>query len=331
MIRVISDFLAYPQQVLSHWIEHWISVVSEGLDGSHHVATHVSHVRGAARTPQISGAPLKFVGYSSDSGESDATERSDRPVSISAEIQRTTLIITPGQLLSGTLRVPYREGDDESLLRSYLVFVREMRGQRHARSVTLRSADIATIADHLDTSDDLVLGKLLDLMGVTRAQRKLLLAMLAAGALTIVATGSIPVAAISDIGTVDLQPLVERSAPEVDAPRVEPLVSSDSSTVTLEVEAPPVPATSAALSGPDSAREFDVAIGRAIDGSTVAVIAPPLPPSDNDIAIGTADDGSTVAVIAPPLPPSDAAFGVDDEGFDVGVGSALPPPVDPAG
>ena len=206
-----------------------------------------------------------------------------------------------------------------------------MRGQRHARSVTLRSADIATIADHLDTSDDLVLGKLLDLMGVTRAQRKLLLAMLAAGALTIVATGSIPVAAISDIGTVDLQPLVERSAPEVDAPRVEPLVSSDSSTVTLEVEVPPVPATSAALSGPDSAREFDVAIGRAIDGSTVAVIAPPLPPSDNDIAIGTADDGSTVAVIAPPLPPSDAAFGVDDEGFDVGVGSALPPPVDPAG
>ena len=124
-------------------------------------------------------------------------------MSISAEIQRTTLIITPGQLLSGSLRVPYRDGDDESLLRSYLVFVREMRGQRHARSVTLRSADIATIADHLDTSDDVVLGRLLDLMGVTRAQRKLLLAMLAAGALTIVATGSIPGAAITDVGTAD--------------------------------------------------------------------------------------------------------------------------------
>jgi hypothetical protein len=39
----------------------------------------------------------------------------------------------------------------------------------------------------------------------------------------------------------------------------------------------------------------------------------------------------TVAVVAPPLPPSDAAFGVDDEGFDVGVGAALPPPVEPAG
>ncbi len=246
-------------------------------------------------------------------------------MSISAEIQRTTLIITPGQLLAGSLRVPFRDGDDESLLRSYLVFVREMRGQRHARSVTLRSADIATIADHLDTSDDVVLGKLLDLMGVTRAQRKLLLAMLAAGALTLVATGSIPVAAISDLGSVDPLPAVERAAPVVDAPRVEPLVPSEANTVTIEVEAP----ITNAPTGPDTAREFDVAIGIAADGSTVGVIAPPLPP--NDIAIGTADDGSTVAVIAPPLPPSDAAFGVDDEGFDVGVGSALPPPIEPAG
>ncbi len=258
-------------------------------------------------------------------------------MSISAEIQRTTLIITPGQLVSGSLRVPYRDGDDESLLRSYLVFVRQMRGQRHARSVTLRSADIAAIADHLDTSDDVVLGKLLDLMGVTRAQRKVLLGMLAAGALTIVATGSIPVAAISDIGTTDPAPLVERTAPEVVAPPAEVVGPSDASpsdadTVTLEVEAPPAaPATAEAPTGPDTAREFDEAIGIAVDGSTVAVIAPPLPPSDNDVAIGTADDGSTVAVIAPPLPPSDAAFGVDDEGFDVGVGSALPPPVEPAG
>ena len=284
---------------------------------------------------QPRGAALKFVHYSSDSGESDATERSDRIVSISAELQRATLVITPGQLLSGSLRVPYRDGDDESLLRSYLVFVREMRGQRHARSVTLRSADIATIADHLHTSDDVVLGRLLDLMGVTRAQRKLLLGMLAAGALTIVATGSIPVAAISDIGTVDLPP-IERAVPEVVVPRAEPVVPADADTVTVEVDAPPAvaavevpPVAASAPTGPDTAREFDEAIGAAIDGSTVAVIAPP--PVDDGIAIGTADDGSTVAVVAPPLPPSDAAFGVDDEGFDVGVGSALPPPVEPAG
>ncbi len=257
-------------------------------------------------------------------------------MSISAEVQRATLIITPGQLLSGSLRVPYRDGDDESLLRSYLVFVREMRGQRHARSVTLRSADIATIADHLDTSDDVVLGKLLDLMGVTRAQRKLLLGMLAAGALTIVATGSIPAAAISDIGTVDLQPPIEQAVPEVVVPRAESVVPADADTVTVEVDAPPAvaavevpPVVASAPTGPDTAREFDEAIGAAIDGSTVAVIAPP--PVDDGIAIGTADDGSTVAVVAPPLPPSDAAFGVDDQGFDVGVGSALPPPVEPAG
>ena len=165
-------------------------------------------------------------------------------MSISAEIQRTTLIITPGQLLSGSLRVPYRDGDDESLLRSYLVFVREMRGERHARSVTLRSADIAAIADHLDTSDDVVLGRLLDLMGVTRAQRKLLLAMLAAGALTIVATGSIPGAAITDIGNADTQAPTERLAPEVVVPIAEPVVPAEADAVSLEVEAPTVVAES---------------------------------------------------------------------------------------
>jgi hypothetical protein len=274
-------------------------------------------------------------------------------VSISAEIQRTTLIITPGQLLSGPLRVPYRDGDEESLLRSYLVFVREMRGQRHARSVTLRSADIATIADHLDTSDDVVLGRLLDLMGVTRAQRKLLLAMLAAGALTIVATGSIPGAAISDVSTIDTKSPIEGLAPEVAVPSAEPVAPAEADAVSLDVGVPTVVAE--APTGPDAAREFDDAIrtavddynvaiiapppgvtndvstGTADDGSTVAVVAPPVPTGNNDIAIGTADDGSTVAVVAPPLPPTDAAFGVDDDGFDVGVGPALPPPADPAG
>ena len=264
-------------------------------------------------------------------------------MSISAEVQRTTLTITPSQLCSGSLRVPYREGDEDSLLRSYLIFVREMRGQRHARSVTLRSADIATIADHLDTSDSVVLGQLLDLMGVTRAQRKLLLAMLAAGALTIVATGSIPAAAISDIGTVDLQPIGGQVQPEVVVAVPDPV---DANTVAVEVEAPLVvaqvdaaPVIAEAPTGPDTARQFDAAIGTAIDGSTVAVVAPPAPPSD--VGYGTADDGSTVAVATPPLPPqatpapapapSDAAYGVDEGGFDVGVGGALPPPVDPAG
>jgi hypothetical protein len=282
-------------------------------------------------------------------------------VSISADIQRTTLIITPGQLLSGSVRVPYRDGDEESLLRSYLVFVREMRGQRHARSVTLRSADIATIADHLDTSDDVVLGRLLDLMGVTRAQRKLLLAMLAAGALTIVATGSIPGAAITDISTADTNSPIERLSPEVVVPAAEPAVPAEADAVSVEADAPTVVAETPAWS--DTAREFDEAIKTAVDESTVAIIAPPPPVSDNnvstgtaddgstvavvappppvtnndvstgnnDIAIGTADDGSTVAVVAPPLPPTDAAFGVDDDGFDVGVGPALPPPPDPAG
>ena len=302
---------------------------------------------GSAPPVEIPRALLKSVGYNSDGRESDDPERSDRIVSISAELQRPTLIIAPGQLLSGSLRVPYRNGDDESLLRSYLVFVREVRGQRHARSVTLRSAEIATIADHLDISDDVVLGRLLDLMGVTRAQRKVLLGMLAAGALTIVATGSISGAALTDLGSADTQSPLEGIVTEVASPRAEAAVPAQAATVSC-VATPTV--VTEATAGPDTAREFDaaiaaanaaaiaapvlpsndIAIGTADDGSTVAVIAPPVLPS-NDIAIGTADDGSTVAVIAPPLPPSDAAFGVDDGGFDVGVGPALPPPVDPAG
>ena len=154
-------------------------------------------------------------------------------MSISAELQRPTLIIAPGQLLSGSLRVPYRNGDDESLLRSYLVFVREVRGQRHARSVTLRSAEIATIADHLDISDDVVLGRLLDLMGVTRAQRKVLLGMLAAGALTIVATGSISGAALTDLGSADTQSPLEGIVTEVASPRAEAAVPAQAATVSL--------------------------------------------------------------------------------------------------
>ena len=303
---------------------------------------------GSAPPVEIPCALFESVGYNSDGRESDDPERSDRIVSISAELQRPTLIIAPGQLLSGSLRVPYRNGDDESLLRSYLVFVREVRGQRHARSVTLRSAEIATIADHLDISDDVVLGRLLDPMGVTRAQCKVLLGMLAAGALTIVATGSISGAALTDLGSADTQSPLEGIVTEAAAPRAEAVVPAQAATVALDVATPT--AVTEATASPDTAREFDAAIaaasaaaiavpvlpsndiatGTADDGSTVAVIAPPVLPS-NDIAIGTADDGSTVAIIAPPLPPTDAAFGVDDGGFDVGVGPALPPPVGPAG
>ena len=161
--------------------------------------------------------------------------------------------------------------------------------------------------------------------------------MLAAGALTIVATGSIPVAAISDIGTTDRAPLrrADRARGGCASSggrrpiRRRPIRREHGDT--QGGGATNGSATAEAPTGPDTRRQFDEAIGIAVDGSTVAVVAPPLPPSDDDVAIGTADDGSTVAVRVPPTASERRSFGVDDEGFDVGVGSALPPPVEPAG
>lgn len=260
--------------------------------------------------------------------------------------QRTPLVISAGTLVAGPVNASFREGDPASLLHSYLVLVRQLRGQQREPSITLRSADIRALAGHLGSTEDRVLDDLLGRMGATRAQRRALAAMFAVGALTIVATGSIALelssSGVSAVGTVGDTPAVEvvqANPPVTAAEAVVPVVPvetqalAESPTQYLEPEL--------AIAGEGADWEIVVALqlltqalaeqsdgdgsigsGVADDGSTVAVGTPPVPRAEGE---GVADDGSTVAVGTPPVPPVEGV-GVADDGSIVAVGT---PPTGP--
>ena len=280
--------------------------------------------------------------------------------------QRTPLVITAGNLVAGPVNATFREGDRESLLHSYLVLVRQLRGQPRTPTITLRSADISAIAGHLGVSEDRVLDDLLDRMGATRAQRKALAAMFAVGALTIVATGSIalefasvgvfaddsgdvaPVVEVADESTLaDESTIVDEAVPAVISVPVEapPPATSGSEVDRAATEAEPtvswpVPELAIAESGADF--EMMVALlslalaeppaATALDESGVAddgsIVATGQPPAPVVEGVGVADDGSTVAVGQPPVPPVEGV-GVADDGSIVAVGQPPVPPTEP--
>ena len=270
-------------------------------------------------------------------------------MSAAQAFHRTPLVISAGQLVAGPVNATYREGDRESLLHNYLVLIRQMRGEQREPTITLRGADISALADHLGASEERVLEDLLDRMGATRAQRKALLAMFAAGVLTIVATGSIaldlaPAGVLAQgttaegvVGVVDVpaaqpDPVVEVAAqpapPAPAAPMPAPATSVDvpepelalaiggadweytlEYTVSLQQLA-------AALAEPLADPAPTEGVGVADDRSVVAVGQAPVPLPEG---VGVADDGSTVGVGTPPLPLPEGV-GVADDGSVVGVG-----------
>ena len=268
-------------------------------------------------------------------------------MSTASAFQRTPLVISAGNLVVGPVNAAFREGDPESLLHSYLVVVRQLRGQQREPSITLRSADIAALAGHLGSSEDRVLDDLLARMGATRAQRRALAAMFALGALTIVATGSIALefspAGVAAIGTVGDVPAAA-SSEIVEVAQVVPRAATATEVAPARAEAlSQAPATwpqpELAIAGEGGDWEYVVAlqmltqalaeqaaadegVGVADDGSTVAVGTPPVPPAEG---VGVADDGSTVAVGTPPVPPGEGV-GVADDGSIVAVGT---PPTGP--
>jgi len=264
---------------------------------------------------------------------------------------RTPLAISAGNLTAGPVQVNFRTGDRESLLHSYLVMVRRLRGQLREPTITLRNADISALAEHLGASEELVLGDLLDRMGATRAQRKALLAMFAVGALSIVATGSVALElssgdALADSSIeaptrVEAVEAVQPSAPAVvsvnQGSLVEPALPAISA---AEPVAVPQAELAIAVGGDDweytlslqqlahalstqppaqVASAAGEGVGVADDGSVVAVGQPPQPSSGG---VGVAGDGSVVAVGQPPVPPAEG-IGVADDGSVVGV--ATPP------
>ncbi len=180
-------------------------------------------------------------------------------------LPRTPLVISAGNLTAGPIEATFRDGDRESLLHNYLVLVRRLRGQLSEQTITLRNADVAALAEHLDASQETVLGDLLDRMGATRVQRKAVLAMFAVGALSIVATGSValelssgdalaptstdtPPAAVEDARTGDVTgPTATDEAPETAVES--PAVAGES--VVATTGAVPPPELALALGGDD--------------------------------------------------------------------------------
>jgi hypothetical protein len=279
---------------------------------------------------------------------------------MTATFQRTPLVISAGNLVAGPVNATFREGDRESLLHSYLVLVRQLRGQPRTPTITLRSSDITAIAGHLGASEERVLDDLLDRMGATRAQRKALAAMFAVGALTIVATGSIalevasvgvfaddsgsavPVVEIADesrpvvadtpaaaaASVVIARPTSAPSAVEDATSRVEPVVSGPEPELAIAGNGADfemmIALLSSALTEPASDAALDES-GVADDGSVVATGQPPAPVVEG---IGVADDGSTVAVGTPPAPPVEGV-GIADDGSIVAVGLPPVPPTEP--
>jgi len=264
-------------------------------------------------------------------------------MSSTSTVERTPLVISAGDLVVGPVHASFRDDDPTSLLHNYLVLIRQLRGQQREPQLTLRGEDISALAQHLDTSETAVLGDLLDLMGATRAQRKALFSLFAAGALIIVATGSVALNLSSDGAAAELAPveLVAAAAPEapamaqtttvIETPTTEPEEfglepvmaiayggTEWASAVELSTSVAPATTTSddeAVTSGTPGPGE-----GVADDGSTVAVAPPPVPPVEG---VGIADDGSTVAVAPPPVPPVEGV-GIADDGSTVAV---APPPV----
>jgi len=236
-------------------------------------------------------------------------------------MERTPLVISAGDLVVGPVHAPFSDDDPRSLLHNYLVLIRQLRGQQREPQLTLRNEDISALADHLDTSETAVLGDLLDLMGATRAQRKALFSLFAAGALIIVATGSVALNLASEGAAAELAPvnLVAAAAPE--APAVAPVTVIETPTVepegsvlvpvmpiayggtewTSAVELSTLVAAITAASDGEAVTSGTPSPGQGVadDGSTVAVAPPPVPPVEG---VGIADDGSTVAVAPPPVP-----------------------------
>ena len=264
-------------------------------------------------------------------------------MSAAQAIHRTPLIISAGQLVAGPVNATYRDGDRESLLHNYLVLIRRIRGEQREPSITLRGSDISALAEHLGASEERVLGDLLDRMGATRAQRKALMAMFAAGVLTIVATGSIALD-LAPAGVLAQERTAEGLVGVVDAPVVQTSDGgragnvggtgrSDRSAERGDVDVPEPEMAIAtggadweytlsltqlafALAEPVIEAELPEGVGVADDGSVVGVGQAPSPLPEG---VGVADDGSVVGVGQAPLPLPEGV-GIADDGSVVGVG-----------
>jgi hypothetical protein len=111
---------------------------------------------------------------------------------------RTPLVIDKGLISIGAMASTYSIGNLDSLLKSYLLLVRRMRGQQRVAVVDLRRADLEILSAHLELSAEEISGRLGELMGVTAAQRSSMSSMFTTGTAVIVLTTSDAVAAATE-------------------------------------------------------------------------------------------------------------------------------------
>lgn len=271
-----------------------------------------------------------------------------RVVSRTSSFRRNPLVINGNHLSSGDRTASFAGGNADALLRSYLIFVRDLRGQRREPSIELRTEDVHVIAAHLGVTDATVLGGLLDLMGATRAQRSAMLAMLAAGALTLVLSGSIVTSLSADGVSVEMGRLADAvhaavndassgSAPLESTARIEDaavirpdalVAESAHETPRADVLRSARPASTLALAPIEAtgAPRIDAPATEAFAQQTQAV-------ADQPVSIGVDADGSLVASVAPPVPtpPADEQIATAElpDGTTVGVAAPPVPPSPP--
>jgi hypothetical protein len=115
--------------------------------------------------------------------------------------QRTPLMIDKGLVYIGGMASTFSIGDTDSLLKSYLLLVRRMRGQKRVAVVDLRRADVEVLAAHLQLDGEIVAARLGELMGVTAAQRTSMTLMFTTGTAVIVLTSALGIASTSQAPT----------------------------------------------------------------------------------------------------------------------------------
>lgn len=283
-------------------------------------------------------------------------------MSSTAAFRRNPLVISGNHLSSGDRSTTFSSATPSSLLRSYLIFVRDMRGQRREPSIELRSEDVSVLAAHLGVSDEYVLGGLLDLMGATRAQRNTMMAMLAAGALTIVLTGSFVSDLSSDGISVEMSRLAEAVQAAASGSEAASAASASSSEATgaastarvaaadaatphaatptaaaLEITAAATPDAEASVASSETSTRSVRAVtltevvrsatSEVLGGDEASQVAQA---AQQPVSIGVTSDGSVVASVAPPVPAASddrTATAQLPDGTTVGVAEPpIPPP-----
>jgi hypothetical protein len=266
---------------------------------------------------------------------------------------RRPIVIADSHLSAGGAMAHIRANEPEALLREYLRLIRRVRNQQRDRSVALRRTDIDALAEHLGWSDEQVLARLADLMGVTRRQRATMLAVLATGAALItISSPFAPAAAAagnSDIAhgeppiVVSAEHLsISRHAPARPAARVAPpdAIVRDAGTgshasrqapvLEVQLERDSAPRASALHEFSPIAPSVEPAPASPPAEPAPAVSAAARPPGQAPVAkpdVVVSPPAADVvepqvAVGQPPVPPA-----IDDDGNQVAVGQ---PPVPPA-